>query len=584
MPTLDFKHSILGYLQGINGIEHKWEEWSEWLPEIGCPVDSNDGVSVEVEVFPDRPDLFSHETISRASRSFLCLTDEDVDMSVSTGDISLTVDPELKRVRPVVMGAVVRGVDTGSDFEGRGEFIQSLMDHQEKLHLTLGRKRKFASIGVHDLTSLKPPFRVTTVSSDYSFTPLACTEEMSIEKVLSEHPKGVEYAHLMEGLEDFPVILDSDDKVLSFPPIINGSHTTVSEETRDFFIDVTGWDKRACESCLLLVCLSMAERGGEIESIQLTDADGQYDLSPKGDARIHRVPDSLIEKILGVNLSYEDLSESIKKMGGALEESRTVTDGPNERGRWSDCVVGEIEHMIKMPRWRSDIMHPVDIVEDIAIGFGFHNLPLKLTTTHLDAVPLSSSNLKRRFGESMRACGLQEVQSLTLSNERDQFENVRWPMEGEITEIANPITSDHTILRQYILPSLLRLLAANRHHELPQRVYELGTVIRESKNFLRGAWTCAEVGNGFTSSKGIAQALLRDMGAIQEDVGFKPTDSEHGPWISGRGSQIIVRGQKIGEFGEIDPEVSACFGIKSPIQAGEVDVWAIGRMIADPIS
>ena len=107
MPTLDFKHSILGYLQGINGIEHKWEEWSEWLPEIGCPVDSNDEVSVEVEVFPDRPDLFSHETISRASRSFLCLTDEDVDMSVSTGDISLTVDPELKRVRPVVMLSLI---------------------------------------------------------------------------------------------------------------------------------------------------------------------------------------------------------------------------------------------------------------------------------------------------------------------------------------------------------------------------------------------------------------------------------------------------------------------------------------------
>ena len=271
-------------------------------------------------------------------------------------------------------------------------------------------------------------------------------------------------------------------------------------------------------------------------------------------------------------------------MGGTLEESRTVTDGPNQRGRWSDCVVGEVEHLIKMPRWRSDIMHPVDIVEDIAIGFGFQNLPLKLSTTHLDAIPLKSSNLKRRVGESMRACGLQEVQSLTLSNERDQFEHVRWPNEGYVTEIANPITSDHTLLRQYILPSLLRLLAANRHHELPQRVYELGNVIRDSKNFPRAAWACAEVGSGFTSSKGIVQALLRDMGAIQDDVEFRPTDAEDGPWISGRGSHVFIRDEKIGEFGEIDPRVSGLFGIKSPIQAGEIDLEAIYRIVPDPIS
>ena len=170
----------------------------------------------------------------------------------------MSVDQSLGGVRPVIMGAVVRDVDTGSSQEQRDEFIQSLMDHQEKLHMTLGRKRKFSSIGVHDLASLSPPFRVITAPQSFSFIPLACSEEMSIEEILTNHPKGAEYAHLMEDLDEFPVILDSNDDVLSFPPIINGSHTTVNEETRDFFIDVTGWDERACEACLLLVCLSMA--------------------------------------------------------------------------------------------------------------------------------------------------------------------------------------------------------------------------------------------------------------------------------------------------------------------------------------
>lgn len=547
-------------------------------------MDSNNQKSIEVEVFPDRPDLLSHETIARASRSFLSSTEIGVDLPVFPGEIGLSVDPELDEVRPIIMGAVVRGVDTGSNTEEREDFIQSLMDHQEKLHLTLGRKRKFASIGVHDLNSLKPPFRVTTVPSTYSFIPLAGSEEMSIEQILTEHPKGVEYAHLMKGLEQFPVILDSEKRVLSFPPIINGSHTTVHEGTKDFFIDVTGWDERSCESCLLLVCLSMSERGGRIESIEFSGPDGEEKSIPRGGARKHRIPESLIMKILGLQLGSDEISRAITKMGGKLEESRTVTDGPNVRGRWADCVVGEIEYLISMPRWRSDIMHPVDIVEDIAIGFGFENLPETLSKTHLDAIPLRTSNLNRRFGESMRACGLQEVQSLTLSNERDQFENVRWPQEEGMALISNPITSEHTVLRQYILPSLLRLLAANRHHELPQRVYELGTVVRRFKNCQRGAWTCAEVGSGFTSSKGIAQAFLRDLGAEHDDVEFMPAEPGHGPWITGRGSLILIKGKEIGEFGEIAPEVSGIFGIKSPIQAGEIDLERVRRLIPDPVS
>ena len=229
-------------------------------------------------------------------------------------------------------------------------------------------------------------------------------------------------------------------------------------------------------------------------------------------------------------------------------------------------------------------MHPIDVVEDIAIGHGFENLPEILSKTHLDAIPLVSSNLNRRFGESMRACGLQEVQSLTLSNQRDQFENVRWPQEDGLAWISNPITSDHTVLRQYILPSLLRLLAANRHHELPQRVYELGSVVRGYRNCQRGAWTCAEVGSGFTASKGIAQALLRDLGAIDGDVEFLPTEPGQGPWITGRGSQILINGRSIGEFGEISPEVSGKFGIKSPIQAGEIDLDEVGTLIPDPVA
>ena len=269
MPTLNLQHSLLEYIQNLNGSEHFPESWSEWLPAIGCPVEGSDEEVLEVEVFPDRPDLLSHETMARAGRAFLQGEIQDQSIQTSDSGMVLDVDSSLKSVRPVIMAAIVRCVNNGETTEGRDEFIQSLMDHQEKLHLSLGRRRRFSSIGVHDLSTLSPPFRVITVPGSHSFVPLAMDEKMTIDAILTEHPKGVEYAHLMEEMEVYPVIIDSNDDILSFPPIINGDHTTVTDSTTDFFIDVTGWDERAVEACLLLVCLSLAERGGKIEQVQV---------------------------------------------------------------------------------------------------------------------------------------------------------------------------------------------------------------------------------------------------------------------------------------------------------------------------
>ena len=583
MPTLNLQHSVLQYIQDINGAKHSGESWSDWLPAMGCPVEDNNNETIEVEVFPDRPDLLSHESLARAARSFVGGAFEKPSVEVTESGLEMEVDPSLELVRPVIMAAIVRDVDTGStDFE-RNEFIQSLMDHQEKLHLTLGRKRRFSSIGVHDMSTLSEPFKVVTVPDSHSFVPLMMREEMTIKQILEEHPKGVEYASLMDDLESFPVILDSNDDILSFPPIINGDHTTVTESTTDFFIDVTGWDKRACEACLMLVCLSLHERGGAIESVRVKGYDGEVNITPRGDAVRHQVPDRLIEKVLGLDLGSDEIAAALIKMGGRLIESRTVTDGVNRAERWADCAVGEREHVVEMPRWRSDIMHPIDIVEDIAIGYGYDNMPEKLSEVHLDAIPLDSSHLNRRFRASLRSLGIQETQGLTLSNERDQFERVRWPAQGGLSVISNPITIDHTLMRQYILPSLLRLLAANRHHELPQRVYELGEVVRDSANSTRVAWACAEVAGGFTAAKGIAQALLRDLGADMSEVVFLATEDSQGPWIAGRGARVLVSGEELGEFGEVDPSVGLEFGLKSPIHAGEFDVAAAGRLIPKPV-
>jgi phenylalanyl-tRNA synthetase beta chain len=586
MPTVTFDHATLRAIQARHGVDHDPWLWEEKLSNIGCVVEECDSSEIEIEIFPDRADLLSPETMAHAARAFLHGGGAEPDLATTDGSITMNVDPSLENIRPIIYGAVVRGVDNGSSPEENDAFIQALMDHQEKLHFSIGRRRRRASIGVHDLSTLAPPFKVITVPESYSFIPLAMTKRMSIREILESHPKGVDYAHLLEGFTEFPVIIDAAERVLSFPPIINGDHTTVTESTTDFFIDVTGWDARACEASLLLVCLAFAARGGVVETLELTDCHGQVQRTPNGRARRLSLPKRLLEEILGREFSKQEMRDSIDRMGGRFIEMRTVTNGPRTVERMADAAIGEQEYLIEMPRWRADILHPVDLVEEVATGIGYEDLGKALSGQSKAGIPLPTSHLNRRIRESLQANGLQQVTSLTLSNEGDQFNKIRYTANTGVTGLHNPITVDHTILRQSITPSLLNLLAANRHHELPQRVYELGTVVRDHHNAERVGWACAEVGTGFTAAKGMAEALLRDLGAHTRDIAvdYQPlTESDGGPYLSGRGAKVLVAGEWVGCCGEIDPTVSELFGLKVPIHCGEFDVDALGRLIPDPI-
>jgi len=521
---------------------------------MGTDIDSCDEETLNIEIFPDRPDLLSPETLFHGMMPFLHNAPSMPHLAVNPGTISMRVSPELAQIRPVILGAVVRGVNIDDDV------IKRLMDHQEKLHFALGRGRRRASIGVHDLATISPPFRVLAVERDHSFIPLAMEEEMTIDEILEQHPKGVDYAHLLAGMEKVPIILDSNDAVLSFPPIINGDHTTVTSNTRDLFIDVTGLDMRACEACLMLVCLQLSILGGTIESVRVTCHDGK-EWSIEGTPIEHKVERTLVEGILGNPFSDTEIGNAIQRMGGIYngEENGVL--------------------YISMPRWRFDILHPIDLVEEIAIGHGYDDLAHDVPKAPLTALPRQDGHLRRRIRESLQGLGLMQIQSLTLSNDEDQFKSMRWSSEGAITRMTNPITTEHTILRQNVLPGLLRLLAANRHHDLPQGVYELGTVVIDHHNRDRFAFLVAERSGGFASLRGRIQALMRDLGC--DEWKLEPLDS--GPWLKGRSANIVVAGKSVGQCGEIDPYVAEIFDLKVPMSGAQFDMQALQSVIADPV-
>lgn len=581
MPTISVDQKLLASLLSRHGCQHDIADVDHRLPLLGTDIDRCDEEVLDIEIFPNRPDLLSAETLSLAMRGFLHNQPTLANESLESSGITLSVEPELATIRPVILGAVVRGLDMVDDDE-MDDFIKQLMDHQEKLHFALGRGRRRASIGVHDLTTLKPPFTVKAVERSHSFIPLAMEHAMTIDEILASHPKGVDYAHLLDGMEKVPIIEDAEGAVLSFPPIINGVHTTVQSSTRDLFIDVTGWDRRACESCLMLVALQAKERGGTLQTIQIIDCHGEQEVLPNWTPVHHRVPARLITTILGRELSDDELSNAMLRMGGTYTgRSPATSDEISPSKSMQFASEGEDMFGFDMPRWRFDLLHPVDIVEDIAIGHGYEDLGNDVPKAPMNAIPRPDDNLRRRIRTSMQGMGFMQIQSLTLSNDEDQFNRMRWKPFNEITRITNPITLEHTMMRHFLLPGLLRLLATNRHHDLPQSVYELGTVVRDHKNMDRLAFLTAERIGGFASIRGRIQAFLRDIGA--ENVVIEPLPDNEGPWLAGRSAKILLDGEWVGCFGEIDPSISQIFELLVPLNGAEFDVEALKFSIKDPV-
>ena len=554
MPTISVKQNLLRRLVESRGRVHDVEDLAFRLPLMGTDIDTCDEDVLDIEIFPDRPDLLSPETLFHGMMPFLHDSPPSPRLAIKPGTISMRVAPELSDIRPVILGAVVRGLELDEDI------IKRLMDHQEKLHFALGRGRKRASIGVHDLSTLAPPFRVEAVERSHSFIPLAMDEDMTIDEILEKHPKGVDYAHLLDGMDKVPIIFDSNDAVLSFPPIINGDHTTVTEKTRDIFIDVTGLDLRACEASLMLICLQLSVLGGQVESVRVTTCEGK-DWSINGTPIEHKVERELVEGILGNSFTDDEIEEAIRRMGGQY------------KGDLSGVL------SILMPRWRFDILHPIDLVEEVAIGHGYDDLAYDVPKAPLTAIPRQDGHLRRRIREALQGLGLIQIQSLTLSNDSDKFTSMRWKKDGAITRMTNPITTEHTILRQNILPGLLRLLAANRHHDLPQGVYELGTVVIDHTNRDRFAFLVAENSGGFASLRGRIQALMRDLGC--QDWTLEVL--EGGPWLEGRSASIVVNGTVVGECGELDPHVSESFDLNVPMSGAQIDVQLLASVMQDPV-
>ena len=548
MPVINFDYNDLCSMLGEK-VPRK--TLIERIPMIGADMHDTEGEvdEMSVEFFPDRPDLYSAEGLARGMRAFLDIEPGIKEYDVEDTDIDIFVDDSVKNVRPCFRCAVVFDVPVDDNI------LKSIMAVQEKLHITIGRKRSKLAIGVHDLDKITPPFTYKAVRPhDIKFVPLAKTEKWDLDEILQKHEKGVDYAHLLKGFKKYPIITDVNGEVLSFPPIINGALTTVTTETRNLFIDVTGNDMKAVKCALDILVTAMAERGGNIGSVTMHD-NGETFISPDLSSTSWDFSIKGCEKFLGVELGAETITDALRRMGfDALAEGDTM--------------------YVEVPSTRVDIMHKVDLYEDVATGYGFEKFGSKHPVTQTSGRISDVTSFSEIIRDLMIGMGFTEAMTLTLSSQKDEFELSKLPEKNVVT-VLNPITEEHTCLRSSLMPSLMRILRRNKHRDLPQRLFEVGDVVVDSKKERHICGVVMHSKTSFTEVKSYAESVLRELKAE-----YTLRSSNYNTFIGGRGADIIVEGDVIGYFGEISPEVITDFEITHPVIMFEINLQPFIKKMA----
>ena len=518
-----------------------------------CELDSKEGDRLAIDVKDsNRPDLWSAEGVARQLRGYYGKEKGMPKYPVNSSKIVLTVDKKVSAVRPKIAAAVVKDVHLDE------ESIKQLIQLQEKMCQTYGRNRELIAIGVYDMGRITPPIRYTAVGpQEIKFVPLDFSEPMTPGEVMKKHPKGIEYARLIKG-EKYPLLIDSKNEVLSMPPIINSETTgRVTEKTRNVFVEVTGYDIERLKTALNVMSAAMADRCGKIFSVDVL-----YDkkiTTPDFSEKTIDMDIDYCRKTIGIDLSENEIIELLKK---------SRLDGARKGRKIS----------VKYPAYRADIMHQRDIIEDIAIAYGYNRMKPEQPRIATTGSSLPLEDFSDRVCEAIIGLGFQEIITYMLTSSESLFKKMNIK-EEKTAEIENYMSINWSVLRTWLLPSALEFLSRNMHVEYPQKIFEAGDCVlpddsyeTKSRNARKLCCVVSDSRINYDELSSVLDAFLKCF-----YVKYSLKKSGHNFFIGGRSADIIVNNKAIGFIGEIHPKVLNEWGIEKPVAAFEIDIDDIFR-------
>lgn len=498
------------------------------------------------EFFPNRPDLLSPEGLARACRAFFDVRPGLCEYDVTDSSEEVRVDSSVLRIRPFLGFARLEGLRFDR------ALLDGLIELQERLTSGPGRRRKKVAVGIHDADPVEPPYTYRAVDPEgVRFVPLGMDRELTPRQILLEHEKGRLFGDLLKDAPTYPVIEDKEGRVLSLPPIINGQLTALTLSTRNVLVDVTGTDPRAVSGILNILATSLAERGGKIRSLVLSRG-GNKTRTPLLAPQTMKLGHARVKELLGLELDGKDLAACLRRMGHDVRPASAR------------------QSTVESPAWRLDLLHEDDLVEDVGIGYGFERFQPRLPSSPQFARLRPSTHQVRRARTLLLGMGFTEVITLTLTGPRDSFHNLGAAPRPAV-EVENPLSLDQSLLRATLLPSLLGILRANKHRELPQSIFEVGVVVPPNAeaaspaNELRAGGVRTASRATLAECKSLVEAFLRDAGVPAR------TEAGHPPgFIPGRAGILQRNGREIGFFGEIHPKTLESFELGAPAFAFEI--------------
>ncbi len=543
----------------------------EKITMMGAPVEEITSDSVSVEVFPNRPDLLSMGGFARSLNQYLKkakISNFKIENEKKIEkDYKVKIDKSVKKVRPHTACAIIKGLKL------EDEKIKEIIDIQEKLHMSIGRKRKKIAIGVYPLEKIKLPIQfIAKKPNDIKFVPLESPglKEMTGAQILRGHPAGREYVDLLKDAEVYPVFVDADNKVMSMPPIIN-SHETgkIDEKTKEVFIECSGFNLAYLKKCLNIIVSAFSDMGGKIYSMEIEDAvDGNF-VSPNLEPEKLEFKISDINKTLGLELNEKEIKSYLEMMGIGFESNNKKS-------------------IALIPAYRTDMLHWIDLTEEIAIAYGYENFKPEIPAISTTAEEDKNARTKKVISNILAGLGLLECSSFHLAKKND-VKKMHYEMVNEdFIEIADSKT-EYDVLRVDLLSNLLKIFSENSDSQYPQKIFEIGKVFDKDKSPIakrtetgiiekeRLSVALVDESVGFMDVRQILDYLLK-MLDIEQDK-YKIDDAENSDYIQGRVGKIVVHGKEVGFIGEVAPRVLKNWKIKMPVSAFEIDLEALGIII-----
>jgi len=517
-------------------LEHK-------LSMMGAPVDALLEREVQVDIAPNRPDWLSAQGLGRSLSSFLGVRTGLREYKVAKERYAVIVDSSVKSVRPFTVCAVIKGLKLDD------EKIREIIQAQEKLHVTYFRNRKKGAIGVYPLDKITFPVRYCAKKpEDIVFVPLDGTRQMNARQLLAQHPTGRAYAHLLEGQSKFPVFIDAKGEVLSVPPIVNSQRTgKVEPVTKDVFIECSGFDLHTLRIVLNILVTMFADMGGKIVAVDVQYAKKLTtpDLSP----RKIKLDLDFVSTLLGLELKEAEAKKLLERMGFGYQNKNVL-----------------------IPAYRADIMHQVDLAEDIAIAYGYDLLVPEIPQVATVAAEDAFSAFQNTLANFLTGLGLLEAHTYHLTNVPAQTRQMNHKVD--VIELTNALTVDYNALRAWLLPSMLEVLKTNKMKEYPQKLFSMGTVFQHNSKTptqvaepVMLSMVAAHPKADYTDIRQLMESLFRALGVQVEFA-----DAEHGSFIPGRCASIKVDGHAIATLGELHPQVLSNHNLEMPVAAAELNL------------